>query len=250
MLTSRSYCRTRIVPAVLACIVLAGCSKSTKEPAPEINVSLEAASVTTPLTHQEVEDFLTVVASLPNQSIPPFLASPPPLPQDSHGVRQYVADLQEHFRQRLDTQIQAEAWAHDPEYAATFDALKIDPAAFCSLVSRVSCAWSARSIGQKLPIAVTRHRLQSQLQELMISLENSRQPLTQFERDQLRQGIQETVALSEFIVLMDAIPTESIRAVDHFAAQLTDILPDSTSVAAFEKRFESTAQIMQVGHTK
>lgn len=237
------------VLVVMFCTV-SGCLQSSSEVASaKINVSLVNVSATTPLTQQEVKDFLTVVDALPNQSIPPFLASPSPLPKDQQGVRQYVADLQQHFRQRLDTQIQADAWAHDPEYAATFEALDVDPAAFCSLVSRVSCAWSARSVGQKLPIAVTRHRLQSQLQELMISLESSRQPLTQFERDQLRQGIQETVALSEFIVLMDAIPTESIQAVDQFAAQLTDILPDSTSVAAFEKRFESTAQIMQVGHT-
>jgi len=209
---------------------------------------LERKAIDAPLTSEEVATFLHIVKQLPDNKVPQFDAQPHGIQTQGHTPRQYAAQLQQHYRGAINIEQQGQQWDMAPELSSRFEELGVDPMAFCSLATRVSCAWSAQAVRQKLPIKRTQRQLNERLHYYLTRIET--EPLAHEDILYLIDVMEETIALSEFLRIIESVPETSTNAVIANASELSALLPETNSVARFEQHLESTPKVMRVGHSE
>ena len=231
---------------ILACF---GCGESESKPAvAKTRPTVTSAPLSAPLTAPEVEAFLEIVKALPDQQPPePSLPSPLQIPP-KHPPRESLALWRAHIRERLDPAHMASHWKHASRVYGILAEHDVDPAAFASLMSRISAAWVSRSLeggGTDLEkesrSAENRIELAiRQIEEIDRRSQGLREVPAHWRsrREALLEGVQELVSLSEFLRLMRSVPPESRQVLDARRDDLAGLLPSVNGELPFERRDE------------
>ncbi len=236
-------------------LTLTGCNS---QPVPEVavqrtqvpQVHIDAKPIMSPLTSSEIAAFMTIVSHLPDGKVPEFAPQHVPPTQKPRNATEHVALLQKRFRESIDVQQQATMWQRDPKLQKAFASMGVEPVAFSALAARISFAWSALAIGEKLPVATTERQLTTNLYALMRSVQSPPENMSQHQYQQLMEALEETVALGEFLQMLKQVPRESVVQLSIYRTQMEQLLPRSTSVAAFERHLVNRPEIMRVGHSE
>ncbi|WP_139228273.1 hypothetical protein [Planctomicrobium piriforme] len=196
-------------------------------PAPtETHFELPRGGVETALTDRDVDTFLKLLQRLPGGQAPEFAECDLPTLNGGPQLPQEVEELRQAMRLALLPERQVQHWQSSASLQTAFERLHVDPQAFAALTLRVSCAWSALTIPVETRTIETRRRLDLQIIELTRRLE--RETGTGWECSQKRQVLEELVALSEFLRLIESVPEQSLQTVAAHQTALRDVLPPST----------------------
>ncbi|MEW4487108.1 hypothetical protein AB1L42_03455 [Thalassoglobus sp. JC818] len=240
---------------LIALVVSLGCGQAEQGGEAPAAVSLPRVELgtqewSTPLTAGELSAFTTIVEHLPDRSVPDFSSSS----VDFRGAEEFNSDelvtfIRDEYRSALDMQALGETWCQNPELAKRFKQMGVDPELFAALATRISLAWAASSIRHEIPILATERKLGERLAHLKRRHDHPEADMTANEKQLLMEEIEQTVAMSEFLLLLKTVPAESINQVRALSPKLKTFLPDSNASAQFENVIESSPEVMRVGHT-
>lgn len=241
---------------VLSTLVFSGCGASEQQGQPLSSkatvpqIELDGIDWKSPVTKQDLANFLAVIEHLPNQQVPPFakIESGQQFAQHSN-LQQDIDDLRRSYRSVFDPRLQGTEWKQDSKLTASFDQMQIAPEEFAALVIKISLSWSATAIRGEIPILATQRKLREQLAKLEFELLHPLPDQSKYERDHRISAIRETVALSELLDLVSAVPDQSIAVMKANADLMKKHLPPARLKASFEQCFESSPKVIRVGHS-
>jgi hypothetical protein len=232
-----------------------GCSDSPERPAGHSHALVEPADFRDPLRDEEVQAFLEVVPRLPGAAAPAFQPSPPgSTPPDATG-RQLVERWQREFRHAYNPATQARLWRSDKALSRAIRAADVDPEALASLLVRLSTAVARDALDERVDLVAMRKRAEESIRSLArdfdrLSSEADDAPGTRRSgvRDTVAEALRDATAFREFLRLLEHVPPESIATVGRFRRDLDRYLPTADTVAAFERREETTAVLLPASH--
>jgi hypothetical protein len=215
-----------------AVISLTGCGRATPpRPSNEVvEIFVPHTSFHTPVSQDEVALFLNVIRHLPNEKTPQFAELLLPSLTATEDLPEQIRCMQQDFRNALQPKLQASFWKSQPDLESAFAQINVDPEAFAKLTLRISTAWTALTVAEETRSREVRLRLRMQIDQLVSEIETKR-----FEHDDHHQQLrvlEELVALSEFLSLLDQVPEDSLKTVERFQGELRQILPHSPSHAS------------------
>jgi hypothetical protein len=223
-----------------------------------VNVRAEAICQTpfsAPLTHAEIDAFESLISALPDGRVPEF-ATAFDFADDESGFspEELVLRHRKRFRDTLDPLRQSQLWQRDAEISKALGRHKVDPDAFAMLVIRVSSAWAASALADRQGEAHCRSLkvlADDRIAEICGSIHriDAHPELHAPEmRTHLRSALVETVALSEFLGLLERVPAGSLTAIAGRRQQLAPLMPAVETVTEFERRLESNPTVIPVGY--
>jgi|GEM_PF-6207582 len=186
-------------------------------------VHLHPSDPAAPLTDGEIRAFLQIVGQLPEGRPPAFAPVELPRLQPEGDLTTQIVRYRRAIRQALQPRRQTQHWQSQPDLAAAFSRLQVDPEAFAMLTLRLSVAWSAATIVPTTDVLEVRDRLDRQIAGLNAQL--SRPQLLTSTLEQQFQTLEELVALSEFMQLLGSSSQQSMQIVNAHQAELHQVLP-------------------------
>ncbi len=227
-LSINSLPRRHWIPILSLAFALTGCGQSSDclEPVVSVPVRIDVmqSAFMTPLTEQDVAIFLQVLEHLPNRQIPEILPAELPTLRPGHDIEGQVQVLRNAMRSALSPEVQADHWMADPQVRTHLRKIGINPVAFAELTLRISSAWSALVVAPETRSPELRAQIHEQVVALVHQLKQKSE--SAFEMDQKRLILEELVAFSEFLSLIDLVPETSIQTVSRCRRQLAHVLPE------------------------
>lgn len=222
----------RLIPLVAAgCLIVSGCgSRQGTEPqaaSADPGSAIRTKPLSIPLTDEEVTAFLKSLEILPGGQAPPFFSSELPRLEQGNDLESAVLQLRSSIRQAIDPEFQGRCWNDDPAKRAAFQRLRLEPGAFASLVTRISCAWCVQTLSRDIPVRQVRRQIDERAQELVRLLQRPAAEVTAWEQEQLLRCLEDAVALSEFLRLLEEVPPESLQTVTRHREELRCVLEHS-----------------------
>lgn len=235
-----------------ACLIVAacltGCSGGTvdHQAASLPQVSTERSSLVSSwgLSPEEIAAFLEVVQRLPRQQVPEFAGAELPRITSTEGLESALETYRLAIRSGLSPGHQSEMWAKDSELQVAFQSMNVSPIAFADLMVRISCAWSAWQIQEELSLGQARQQIDEHIARLAATLEKvpSADVLDQLESLEL------LVARSEFLRLLEQVPSQSVQAVVTARRDLQAIMPKTDLASELRSTLEAQSKILRVGY--
>lgn len=233
--------------SLLFVTILCGCGASESTAPlpsrPDLSSLIQQAPVSQPLSVSELKAFLLVMRELPRIETP--LMADFGLPADELAAG--VEAMRSRLRGTLQNDILAERWLSDPRVRRILREFQVEPQAFASLSLRVSATWSARIVSQGVRVSIIRRHVEQDLTRVLQELQSHSQVLSRLDQQELTESAANCVALSEFLMLLEQVPAESLELVARAEADLRQVLPRDAGVNAFVQKLDSQAQVLQAG---
>jgi hypothetical protein len=241
---------------ILGALILTGCGAAEQQK-PRLGdqtkgprIDLKGTNWKSPVTEQDLKNFLAVVECLPNQQVPPFAKMDLDQLFASHAYqKQDIEHLRQSYRSVFDPHLQGENWEQDSKLVTSFEQMNIVPEEFAALVTKISLAWSASAIRGEIPILATQRKLREKLVKLEFDLLHPLPGQSNYDRDHQISAIRETVALSELLDLVSDVSDQSIQVMKANEELLHQHLPPARLKAKFEQCIESSPKVIRVGHS-
>lgn len=212
-------------------------------------VELTSSPWLDPITKNDIDNFLKIIDGLPEKRVPTFARADLVMePSEGESLDEYLTKIRGSLRSAIDPAKQGEAWLRERQIAAAFKQMQVNPTDFAQLATKMSMAWSASSVRGEIPILVTQRRLQEELEKLKAEYKNLESKKSTYQEEQWVQAIQETVALSEFLDFVQAVPQASLDTIRANSDRLSRVLPQADLSARFEKFHASSPAVIRVGH--
>lgn len=229
-----------LVFVMLLCLLALGCSRQQSETtqAPTPSAHQASSTLSDPLSEQEVRTFLAVLDTLPGNQAPEF----EPLSQATVSDRLSAAQLVEFYRQEyramFDASRHGARWRKNDELMATFARHNVTPEDFASLMIRMSCAIAAGTISPQVDLNQIGANTDAQVAGLVKDITRmDAGPRTQDVVNGRRQAVellQNYVAYSEFVRILQEVPPASRELVARHHSRLAGHLPQTGNLDNLE----------------
>lgn len=214
--------------ATVAALVFAGCGQAPPDVAPSMT-GAEPLFVQPgePLSDAEIEQFFRVVAQLPDQRMPEFAPAANEedvdldLPAD-----QLAGEFRNRFRNLFDANTQGTLWAEDAAVAAAMREQHLTPSQFAALTASISCVIARVRLDSQYDVAALRERGHAELARLTGEFSQTADATkSSSDRDVIALRLGKTVALVEFLDLLNQVPEHNRDLVRRYASRLVTLLP-------------------------
>jgi hypothetical protein len=241
----------------VAALTFSGCGsgESPVEKAPRRAVAIAAAETTQPLTEEDVDNFLALVEQLPKKAVPGFQTAAARRHPDGLNGRQLAAAYQREFEDAYRPAVQARRWQRNHDLTDALEEAQVDPEAMASLLVRLSSAVAREALDDRVDLKTLEKRTEAAIRRLCDQYDDlpkgdpgQLSSVDKTRRERIIAAIQEAVAFRQFTHLLANVPQESLDVVTARREELASYLPVGETVAAFEKRSESAAMILQASH--
>ncbi|MBX3445078.1 MAG: hypothetical protein KF774_21950 [Planctomyces sp.] len=244
--------RPSIAAVLAALLAAAGCSKSDPDAA---RTAPPAAipPLTAPLTDDNVEEFLAIIAKLPGETVPEFCPPEPWEADERLSAVELVNLWRREFQHACSPEVQARLWNEDAALRRAFERSRIDPEALAALLVRLSAAATREALDDRIDLPRLREQADRALKAVAAELHalpgtGTGESREEARRNQLILALREAIAFREFVRLLEKTPAESAAVVARHRERLAPHLPTQTMTSVFEQRFDSEATVLQAGH--
>jgi hypothetical protein len=180
-----------------------------------------------PLSDAEIEQFFRVVAKLPEQRMPEFAPAANEADVDLDlPAEQLAGEFRSRFRNLFDANKQGTLWAEDAAVAAAMREQHLTPSQFAALTASISCAIARVRLDSQFDVAALRERGHAELARLTGEFAQTADAAkSSSDRDVIALRLGKTVALVEFLDLLNQVPEHNRDLVRRHASRLVTLLP-------------------------
>jgi len=219
-----------------------------KKPVPQTTIKLVETSIDSPLTEGEVTQFLEIVQQLPDQKVPAFNKATLSLSiKEDEDFDVYVESLRLSLRSAINAEAQGTNWRQEKSLTKAFQFVGVSPEEFAKLATKITLAWSAAAVKGEVPILLTQRRITEQLEQSETDYRD--EDATPEQQNEILKRVQELVALSEFLLLVQNTPEESLITIREKQIQLGEVLPELDLAAQFEEFLSDAPEVTQTRYT-
>lgn len=212
-------------------VLLLGCGQSTTP-----SQTGKIPAVNDPLSVNEIDQFLKLVARLPGKRVPEFTPDKRRDREIDTGLppRALVGLYRDQFRLLFDAKRQGELWRRDQQLSQACSNNAWTPAQLAGYIRSISCAVTRHKLQGKHDIEQLQQRCRTELADLIEEIERLEdRPRSEWTesfmqgREVLVRRLGHRVALLEYTEWLQKVPTRNLQLVERYQAQLQPLLPAS-----------------------
>ena len=228
------------VVVVWGLIGISGCTESATPTASDR--PLKAASE--PMTDAEMQQFLRLIARLPDGQVPEFTPFDQPQLDTLLPAKVLIAEFRSRYRELCDPQRQGDVWNANLNLAKPAQAEGWTSAQLASFIRCLSCAVVKERLAKKHDLKQIEQHCRQQISAMVTVLDRDDQrPRSQMteafmqQREDRVQQLARMVAMLEFMSQLKSVPAANIELVQKYEAQIRPLLPQASTQDPFVEPF-------------
>ena len=227
---------------VCGLVVVGGCSDaaSTKLAVPA--KSLKSAAE--PLTDEEMQQFLRLIARLPDGQVPEFTPFEQPQLDTMLPAKMLVTEFRSRYRELCDPERQGQVWDANLDLAKPAQQEGWTSAQLASFIRCLSCAVVKQRLTLKHDLKDIEQRCRKEISLVVATLDRDDQrPRSQMteafvqQREARVQRLARMIAMLEFMLQLKSVPQSNLELVQKYNAQILPLLPQASTQDPFVEPF-------------
>lgn len=198
-----------------------------------------------PLTDAEMQQFLRLIARLPDGQVPEFTPFDQPQLDTLLPGKMLITEFRSRYRELCDPKRQGAVWDANLNLAKPALQEGWTSAQLASFIRCLSCAVVKQQLAQKHDLKKIEHRCRQEISQVVATLdkedERPRSQMTEafmLQREQRVHKLARMVAMLEFVLQLKAVPSANLELVQKYDAQIRPLLPQAVTQDPFQQPFD------------
>ena len=234
----------RWIAAVVACglVGIGGCSE-TKSTTTTVDANT-LKSAAEPLTDAEMQQFLRLIARLPDGQVPEFTPFDQPQLDTLLPAKMLITEFRSRYRELCDPQRQGQVWDANLDLAKPALQEGWTSAQLAAFIRCLSCAVVKQRLTAKHDLKKIEQQCRQEISQVVATLDQDDQrPRSQMteafmqQRDQRVQRLARMVAMLEFMLQLKSVPQANLELVQKYDSQIRPLLPQASTQDPFVEPF-------------
>lgn len=201
-------------------------------------------SAAEPLTDAEMQQFLRLIARLPDGQVPEFTPFEQPQLDTLLPAKMLVSELRTRYRELCDPQRQGLVWEANLDLAKPAMQEGWTSAQLASFIRCLSCAVVKQRLAMKHDLKQIEKSCRQAISRVVAQLDRDDQrPRSQMteefmlQREQHVQRLARMVAMLEFMLQLKSVPESNLELVKKYDSQIRPLLPEASTQDPFVEPF-------------
>ena len=221
---------------------IGGCGDVPDTPQTAETQSLKSAAE--PLTDAEMQQFLRLIARLPDGRVPEFTPFEQPQLDTLLPAKMLVTELRARYRELSDPERQGLVWEANLDLAKPAMQEGWTSAQLASFIRCLSCAVVKQRLAIKHDLKQIEKSCRQAISQVVATLDRDDQrPRSQMteefmlQREQQVQRLARMVAMLEFMLQLKSVPESNLELVKKYDSQIRPLLPEASTQDPFIEPF-------------
>ncbi len=235
---------SRWIVALVVCglVGISGCSGD--QTAPQTAGAKTLKSTSEPLTDAEMQQFLRLIARLPDGQVPEFTPFEQPHLDTLLPAKMLITELRSRYRELCDPERQGLVWDANLDLSKPAAQEGWTSAQLASFVRCLSCAVVKQRLSKKHDLKQIEKGCRQAISQAVAKLDQEDQrPRSQMtevfmqNREQQVQRLARLVAMLEFMLQLKSVPESNLELVQKYDSQIRPLLPQASTQDPFVEPF-------------
>jgi hypothetical protein len=196
------------------------------------------------LTEAEMQQFLRLIARLPDGQVPEFTPFEQPQLDTLLPAKMLITEFRSRYRDLCDPQRQGQVWDANLDLAKPAQQEGWTSAQLASFIRCLSCAVVKQRLTKKHDLKKIEQQCRQEISKVVATLDRDDQrPRSQMteafmqEREQRVHQLARMVAMLEFMLQLKSVPQSNLELVQKYDAQIRPLLPQASTQDPFVEPF-------------